>query len=876
MGKKENNIPYLATLLLKIITLGDGEFSVIREFNEEFDDIAADSGLRKARTWYWKQLILSMPTILSNSFTWRISMFKNYVKIALRNIRRHKLYSFINILGLAIGIAVCMVINLWVQRELSYDRFHEKADRIFRVERELFRDNYYSRWPISSGGYKQALIDDFPGIQNAVRIWRREFSIKDHRNIYHRQELFVADNSIFEIFDFGLLKGDETKALTEPMTVVLTRENAVKYLGTEDVVGKSLTFEVSGQQIDCTVTGILKDVPQNSHIHFDMLLSISSYPAERFANWRSNYLYTYILASETTTKQELEENLKTFIDQRLEPVYGDLTVHGQSIHEVLKIWLFPITDIHLHPSVNWEIEPGGNISLVYIFSIISVLILIIACINFINLSTARAGKRILEVGLRKTVGARKTQLRMQFILESVLLAVLALFCALILLTMFIPMYNSLFGENFSMDILLNVENIMILTIITLAVGLFSGLYPAYYLTKFKPADVLKGILQSGSRKSGFRRNMVVIQFVISVALIIAMITVYNQLEYIQTKDLGFDKENIVTVPVRNTQVVRNFNAFREELISHPQVVAVSASSEIPGDSHYSNGSLYSRELSIEPANTIFFISDYDYVDTYRMEVLAGRAFSRDFAADTSGTIILNDAAAKRLGWTAEEAVGKKLSGGFSNEVFEVIGVIKNFNYKSLRREVEPMALFLDPEYIRHISIRILPSETPYTINMIRQTWEEFFPGENFEYGFLDNRIDALYESEQKMQNILIVFTCLSVFVACLGLIGLTSYVTEQRTKEIGIRKALGSTTGSIVVLLSREFVKWIIYANIVAWPAAYFLMKRWLQDFVYKADLSPLIFIITGILSLMIAVLTVSFQATRAARAKPVDSLRYE
>ena len=803
------------------------------------------------------------------------AMFKNYIRIAYRYFIRHKLFSFINVFGLAIGLCICMIISLWVQRELSYDRFHEKSHRIYRIERELFRENLYSRWPITGGSYKQALIDDYPEIEDAVRFWLREFSIKDHQGTVHRQEMFAADNSVFHIFDFDLEEGDESAALNEPMSVVLTRKNAIKYFGTVDAIGKSLTFEWEGEPVDFKVTGILKEVPKNSHIQFNALISIASYPAERFAAWRPNYLYTYVLVSENTSKQVLEEKLKTFVSQRLEPHYGDLLGQGLSIHKVLKMYLFPITDIHLYPSVNWELEPGGSISSVYIFSSIAVLILIIACINFMNLSTARASTRAKEVSLRKTVGAGKGQLKRQFIQESVLMALVSLIIAFFLCSWFIPAYNGIFGENLSLALFSQSKNLILLIATTFAVGILAGLYPAFYLTRFEPVAVLKGGPQPGSRKSSFRRNMVVIQFVISTTLIIGMFTIHKQMKYIQNRSLGFDKENVLILPARSQQVSQSYDVFRNDLLSNSQIDSVSASSDIPGESYYSNGGIYHRESDIG-ANVTFLTSHYDFVETYRMEVIAGRSFSRDFGTDTEGVVILNEATAQKMGWSSEEAIQKEIEWGDANTVVKVIGVVKNFNFRSLRREVEPMVLMLDPNYILAISVRILPGDLEKTLSFIERKWKTTFPGERFEFGFLDDRINQLYEREKKMQILLLIFSSLSILVACLGIIGLAAFTAEARTKEVGIRKALGASVGSITLLLSKEFIKWILLANIVAWPLAIYVMNKWLQNFAYKASIGWFVLVFAALMTLLIATFSFIFQAVKAAYANPVDSLRYE
>jgi len=813
---------------------------------------------------------------MANLF-WQFTLLKNHLKIAYRNFTRYKLFSFINVFGLAVGLSICMIISLWVLRESGYDRFHQKVHRIYRIERELLRDNLYQRWPITGGLYKQALIDDFAEIENAVRIWRREFAIKDYKNDIHRQGLFAVDNSIFEIFDFGLEEGDEQTALKEPKTMVLTRKTAAKYFGIGDAVGKSLTFEWREELVDFKVTGILEEIPENSHIHFDMLISIASYSEEEFDGWRGNYLYTYVLVGENTSKSDLETKLKSFVTKRLEPHYGDLLVLNQdmSIHEVLKMHLFPIKDIHLNPSVNWEVEAGGSIASVYIFASIAVLILIIACLNFVNLSTARANKRAKEVSLRKTVGANKSQLRVQFIQESVSLAFVALALGYVMSSLLIEAYNGIFSENLSLTVLSQPRNLAFLIGATLIVGVLAGIYPAFYLTRFEPAAAIKGSQLTGSGKAIFRRNLVVIQFSISISLIIGMFTVYKQMRYIQSRTLGFAKENVVILPVRSRQIAQKCEAFRNELKSNSRIIAVTTSSEVPADTHYSN-TYYSWVESEEPVSLYVFFCDYDYVDTYEMEVMAGRIFSRNYSTDTPGAIILNESAAQRFGWKPEDAVGKKLEGAYFEGPTRVVGVVQNFNYKSLRQEIEPMALILDPEYIRTISIRIAPNDVEKTLSFIQEKWQNTFPGEQYAFSFLDTRVDQQYAREKKMQQIFIIFSTLSILVACLGLLGLVSYTSEVRTKEIGIRKVLGASVSSMIVLLSKEFIKWIVIANLLAWPLAWFVMNKWLQNFAYSANIGWIVFVLSGSITLLIAVLTFIFQTVRTACANPVDSLRYE
>jgi putative ABC transport system permease protein len=512
---------------------------------------------------------------------------------------------------------------------------------------------------------------------------------------------------------------------------------------------------------------------------------------------------------------------------------------------------------------------------VYIFISIAVLILIIACINFMNLSMAGANKRAKEVGLRKTIGAFKNQLRMQFIQESVLVAIIALFVAIALVSLFIPAYNKIFDDTLLMNSLLRFKNLIMLIGTTLFVGFLAGLYPAFYLTKFEPVGILKSSPILGNGKSIFRRNTVVIQFIISITLIIGTLTVYEQMEYIQSKSLGFEKENVILLPVRSQQVVQSYESFRNELLRNSQIQSLAVSSDLPGETFYSNTNFVSKERTDEPVSLIVLMTDFDFVDTYRMDLAAGRIFSREFRSDTSGTIMLNEAAVQRFGWTPEEAIGKDLF-YFRGSIGKIVGVVKDFNYRSLHTKVEPMALILDPNDIRAISVRFQPGNIKRTIDFIRQKWEAAFPGELFEFSFLDNRINQLYENDVKMQNIFIIFSCFSIFVACLGLFGLSIFIAAERTKEIGIRKVLGASISKIILLLSKEFLIWIIISNVIAWPLAWFIMNNWLQNFAYRVDIGIWVFVLSASLALIIALATVSYQSIRAALANPVESLRYE
>lgn len=871
-----NKPPKIAQWILSITNRKRNRDNVLGDFAEFYNDIFEPRGKKEADEWYWKQAFKSVPKIINTSTYWGVDMFKNHMKIAIRNIQRQKLFSFINIFGLAIGIATCMVIFLWVQNEVSYDSFHSNVDRIYRIERELFRDEVFARWPIVSAKYKQALIDDYPEIIDATRVWGREVSLKDKKNQVHRQSLYVTDKSIFKIFDFSLMRGNEATALAEPKSIVLTEDLANKYFGSTDVLGETLSFEWGNEYADFTVTGILKDVPKNSHLLFDMLLSFSTYNEEDFNSWRSNYLYTYVLTAEGIAGEELEPKLKTFIEQHLEPYYGDIMIQGVGIHDVLKMHLFPIRDIHLNPSENWELEPGGNITSVYIFFSIGLLILIIAGINFTNLSTARATKRAKEVSLRKTVGAGKRQLKVQFIQESILLSLFASIISIVLLLILIDYYNSVFNESLSIKSLFEAGNLMMFVIISIAIGFAAGIYPAFYLTSFEPAIVLKGGQFQPKKKSVFRRNMVVVQFTISIALIVGVSVMYQQMEFLQTKSIGFEKENVVIVPVRGSKVVDGFESFKNELLSSNQVISVAASADIPGDRIFSNGNLHRRGESEMLASCEFFACDYEFINTYKIPVLTGRNFSKEFSTDTSGTLMLNEVGAKRFGYTAEEAVGKTFYIGQPSTPRKVVGVVKDFNFKTLRREIEPLAIMLHPNYITSISIRLAPSDILKTINQIKSEWLNAFPGEQFSYSFLDQRIMQLYENDKKTESVLMIFSSLSILIACLGLFGLAAFTAEEKTKEIGIRKSVGASIPNIFFLLSKVFFKWVIVSTAIAWPIAWFLMDGWLQNFAYRIDLGISVFIFSMLVAFLLTLITIAYQTIKAAFINPVDALKCE
>ncbi|MGD9346968.1 MAG: ABC transporter permease [Candidatus Aminicenantes bacterium] len=805
-------------------------------------------------------------------------MFTNYIKITLRNLFRNKLYTFINVFGLAIGLAACLMIYLWVKDELSFDRFHTNAERIYRVERKFdFRD-LHGQAPNTSGPFGPALVADYPEIENFVRIDLDEYSIKDQRNIVHRQKLALADNSLFEVFDFRLEEGDSKTALSQPKSVVMTREQAAIYFGEDDVLGESLTVDWDGNLTDFRVTGILEEVPHNSHIHFDIIISMSSYSDESLTPWFNNFLYTYVLLREGISPEDMEKKLSAFLTKYMAAEFAGFVGPEVDVNDVFQMKMNPLLDIHLRPAEEFEIAPQGSQTSVYIFSMIAILILVIACINFMNLSTARANKRAKEVGIRKTIGAYKDQLWRQFLSESVLLAFIALILAILLVRLFIPVFNALSNKPLYTGLLFIWPNWLILLGLTLFTGVLAGLYPAFYITAFEPAKVLKGSALSGRGKSVFRRSMATLQFVISITLIIGTLIIYNQMEYIQNKSLGFDKENVVLITTESNAVRKNIDFFRNTLRDDPRILAAAASSNVPGSAMFSDTG-FKRGDSGEVYDLIFMRTDYDFLDAYKLSLLHGRQFSREFGTDPQEAILINEAAAREIGYSPEEAIGKELNIIKSADEYEkktIIGVVENFHFKSLHRIIEPFVILCDPDSVRIISVRIQPGDVRGTLSFIQQKWTETFPEEEFTYTFLDERIDLLYESESKTRQIFFVFSALSIFVACLGLFGLAAFTAQERTKEMGVRKVLGASEINVFVLLSKEFTKWVFVANLFAWPLAYYMMTMWLQNFAYRIGVGVWPFLLAAVLAFVIAMITVSYQSLRAALTDPVDSLRYE
>jgi putative ABC transport system permease protein len=802
-------------------------------------------------------------------------MFKNYLKLAYRHFRKHKAYSFINVFGLALGMACCILMLLYVQDELSYDKFHRNAERIYRIVCDETNEGQIRRLASTFAPMTPRLLAEFPEIERVARLFPYDATValgKEKR--FQEKRFLFADSTFFKVFSFAFLQGDPRTALAEPNALVVSAATAQKYFGGENPLGKILAVE----QHDFKITGVLKNVPHNSHFDFDFLANINGVnaligPWVLQRGWHWPPMYTYVMLPATAAAPAIESRLPAFVGKHF----------PRSLAARQTLRLQPLTDIHLHSDLESEIAPTSSIAYVYIFSAIAAFILLIACINFMNLATARSANRAREVGLRKVVGAQKPQLMKQFLGESFFYAVLALLLALTFVELFLPAFNALVGKQVVMRYAGNWVVLAGLLALTLAVGFMAGSYPAFFLSSFRPLQVLQGkiLADSGGRSPlRIRAILVVAQFIISISLIAVTMIVHAQLRFIQEKRLGFDKERLVVIPIRDEAVQQNFVAVKNSLLAQTGVANVTAISNFPWEQGYYDFFIHAEGMSPETRlNMPTFLVGHDFVRTLGMEIVAGRDFSRERTTDAQEAFILNEAAVKKLGW--DSALHKKIvmsdvAAGKPREG-RVIGVVKDFHLRSLHYAIEPLVLLVAPEpyYLDDVLVRLDAPNISPTLAALEQKWREIAPHRPFEYFFLDEQFDRLYRKEQKLAQIFNYFSAMAILVGCLGLFGLASFVAEQKTKEIGIRKVLGASVAGIV-LLSKEFTKLVLVATLVAWPLAYFAMSRWLQDFAYRIDLSVWIFLLAGAIALLIAWLTVSWQAIKAALANPVNVLRYE
>jgi len=809
----------------------------------------------------------------------------SYIKIALRNLIRYKSFSIINILGLSIGLTASLIIALWVFDELSYDKFNENSENIYRVERHIHFDGKVFDVPVTGAIYAPTIKKDIPEVLAFTRIYPIELSVKNHMQDNNEERIFFCDNDFFKIFTFPLLKGNPETALVDPYTAVITKKAALAYFGEEYPIDKMLEFELGDEVKKLRITGIIEKVPSQSHFQCDVIASfetIEEYSPDRLDTWVSNYLYTYVLLHPNATYEDAVPNLRKIVEEHISPAYSSFLGDGASIeniHDIYQITFRPLENIHLDSKLMWDIAPQGNMTSVYTFSIVSVLILIMACFNFMNLSTALGSKRSREVGIRKTSGATRLQLVTQFMSESISIALISLIIALIVIEITLPGFNNITDKELRLSTFFIPEYLSVLLIIVVGSGILAGIYPALFLSSYNPMIVLHRNDETRGSNFSFRQLLVIFQFSISIILITGTIVAYLQINYFYNKPIGYNQENLLVISNESNDVRKNFDSFKSDIGQFPEVKMITSSGSIPAALNFSDNGFKAEDME-EVISSIYFGVGYDFFSTYDIEFLAGRPFSKEYGMDTAHRYIVNEVVLKKCGIaTPEEAIGMHYGSFRENGEFEsgeIIGVVKDFHFKPMDKEIEPATFILNEDWMEYITIRYETNNLNSIIGKIENVWKDHFPHEPYTYFTLEDRYQSLYVDETRMGNILLSFTFLAIFIGCLGLFGLAAFVAQQKSKEIGIRKVHGAPVGSIIMLLTRQFTYWVLLANIIAWPLAYYFLDNWLSNFHYRIDMPYWVFLASGLLALILAILTVSYRAYRSATSDPLDAIKDE
>jgi putative ABC transport system permease protein len=806
-------------------------------------------------------------------------MFYNYLKIATRNLLKYRFISFINLFGLTLGLTCCLLISTYIVNELSYDKYNANADHVYRVERTFINPETGAinlKLAAIAPPAGPLLKNDFKEIQQVTRLLQNSptpFRFEEKK--FNEPNSYFADEHLFDVFNVQVTKGNPKKALVDPYSVMLSEDLAKKYFGGDEPLNKVLRMN---NQFDLKVTGVYKSFPTNAHLHPELMISFNTlndtavYGANNLAtNWGNNAFFTYILLPQGYNPNNLEAQFPAFLNRHIND--GDKYKPSQYTNLTLR----KLSDIHLYSHMDDEAEENGNITRVYVFSAIALFILLIACINYMNLSTARSVLRAKEIGIRKVVGAQKKELILQFLSESILICWIASILAILLTRVALPWLNELSHQQLTIASLVKWQLIVPLLLLPFVIGIVSGIYPALFLSSFQPIKVLKGIMKVGGSGLSFRKALVVVQFAISIILIICTTIVFEQLRFMEHKSLGFNKDHVITL-ANNAGLNDKYESFKTQLLDNPGIKAITRSSRIPSGRLLDNmGSQIDRGDSLTPtqADIKFVVADEDFIPTYGVGMIQGRNFSKSYGMDTSAFLI-NEAAVKVLGLkSAEDAIGKRFQYGAKKG--QLVGVFNDFHFESMHQRILPLVLFM-PQNIGNfgrISIKVTGS-IPAAIAHIENTWKQFLPDIPFDYSFLDDNFSRLYQSEQRQEGLFTIFSCIAIFIACLGLLGLSAFTISQRIKEIGIRKVLGATVSTIVALLSKDFLKLVLVAGIIAFPVAWFAMNKWLEDFAYRINIPWWVFLFAGLMAALVAFATIGFQAVKAARANPVKNLRTE
>jgi putative ABC transport system permease protein len=862
MSEKKCRIPRSVRWILRFLQHYNREFSLTGDCCEEFKYISQLKGRWRALFWIWGQILCAIPSSLKRSFLIGGAMFFNYLKITIRNIKRHKVLSFINIAGLGIGLAVSLFIFLWVQDELSYDKFHKNYKDLYRVvEHWVISDGAIDHVASSCYPLGPALEDDYPEVQESLHFYTASGTLVKHGNKrFYEKEFCFADSNFFNMFSFPLLKGKKETALDDPHAVVISRSMAQKYFGNEDPIGKMLTINAQHAFI---VSGIMQDIPHNSHIKADFLCNFEFLLANDWSTrWVDHMYYTYLLLRPGTDLDTFNAKIKTYInDNDNDPT----TIH---------ISLQPLEDIHLRSSFSNDFgrTSHGKAMYVYIFSLVAVMVLLIACINFMNLATAKAANRAKEIGVRKVSGASKGHLIRQFFSESLFMSTLALLFALICTVLLLPEFNKLTGKTFDTGYIFKSSMLIYFLALTLWTGLLSGSYPAFYLSSFRPSNILRGKLRKGSKSRYLRRLLVVVQFSLSIILLMGTFVIRDQLTFMQNKNLGIQKDNIIYLNMRG-KLRNNHDTFKTELVKYPGINKVAASSELPVNLTWATTGVDWEEKDPEFRIHWKIMSvDFGYLDMFGLEVIEGRGFSREITTDSQSAYIINETGAKTLGH--KNVIGKRFS-LWDNEG-TIIGVVKDFHMSSLREKIEPLIMKVNSDWNSYVLVKVDSSHTKNILTEIEDVHRKMNPDYPFQFGFLDDEYEDIYLSEERTGILFKFFSFVAIFISCLGLFGLSTFMAEQRTKEIGIRKVFGASTLKILIPLLKDYTHWVLFANLIAWPIGFYLMDKWLARFAYRTGFSWRIFVFSGVISLAITVVTISYKSFRAAAANPIASLRYE
>jgi putative ABC transport system permease protein len=792
-------------------------------------------------------------------------MLANYLKLAVRHFVRHKGYSLLNVAGLAVGMACCLLIAAYVHDELQYDRMHAATDRIYRVTLQLEGFEEGANAPASLG---PALAQYYPEIQSSVRVFKHWFAplIGYGDRGFIEDRVFFADSSFLSVFSFPLVRGDRVAALRQPNSVLLTTSTALKYFGAEDPIGKQLRFNT---EIELTVTGVLAEIPHTSHFHPDFVVTfatLSSVFGPQILNtYGMNAFKTYFLLTESEAAPALNTKIARFIPEQIDA----------NRKAVLR--LQPLTDIHLHSQLTGEFEANSDIRYVYILSAIAFLILIIATINYTNLAIAQSTSRAREVGIRKVIGAHRKSLFLQFIGESCIHVVAALVLSLVMAELATPLVNELFGKELSVLRFFNGWSLLLLLVLAMSLSTIAGSYPALLVSRFQPAGVLKGISGKGVSTSRMRQGLLVLQFSAAAVMAISAMVVHNQLEYVKTTKLGFQKEQVLVVRVKDGAITHTPGALRTELLRLPRVQSVAWANALPGRGHAGDRMRWEGSAEGQYFTTSVNWIDESFLATLDLQIVAGRNFSHPLDFGEEKVALINEEAVRAVGWASpQEAIGKGLFGaGTQQGTARIIGVIKDFHFESLHKKITPLVLFPQAT-AAYLLIRVAPGNLPHTLTELKTIWERFATEQTFAFSFLDDDFDNLYRAEERWSALIGAGALLALLTACLGLFGLASLLVEQRTKEVGIRRVLGASVAGVMLLLSKQFLKWVALANVIAWPIAYAMAKLWLQDFAYRAEPGITLFLLSALATSLIAFVTVSYQAVKTATANPVEALRYE